>query len=127
MKAVCSGARRAVEWLKEVAGAQFVSAGAEPMYQFMLSPSSVGKFGRQWQGRGADVLVQSLENKLKVLAGELRRDTAVGSLEMKKGANLLRRSARTGRGDGLRMARAAGAAFIKAVLTGLCAAEPLSR
>jgi fumarate reductase flavoprotein subunit len=134
MNAVCNGARRAVEWLKETAGAQFVSAGAEPMYQHVIAPSSVGKFGRQWQGRGPDLLLQSLEKKLTALGGELRRGAAVHRLTPKgvegdhfevrarnvviadggfqtRYTNLLQRNARTGRGDGLRMAREAGAAF----------------
>ena len=133
MKAVSTGARRAVDWLREVAAAQFISAGAEPMYQHVLAPSSVGKFGRQWQGRGPDLLLQSLEKQLVLHGGKVRRGCAVQRLR-KNGVegesfsveaknvviadggfqtqirNLLQRNARTGRGDGLRMAREAGAA-----------------
>ncbi len=150
LTAVCKGARPALAWLREVAGARFMSEGDDPAYAFVLVPSAVGKFGREWQGRGADLLLRSLEQVLLRHEGVVRRGRAVKQLTMRDGrctgvtgesfvinasavviadggfqANLQRlrerispaperlvqRNARTGVGDGLRMAQEAGAAL----------------
>ena len=150
LKAVCNGARPAVAWLREVAGARFISEGDDPAYAFVLAPSAVGKFGREWQGRGADLLLRSLEQVLLRHRGVVRRGRAVkqlirrdgrctgvtgDSFEVTAGAvviadggfqanperlrerispapeRLVQRNARTGVGDGLRMAQKAGAAL----------------
>jgi fumarate reductase flavoprotein subunit len=147
---LCKGARGAVAWLREVAGARFISEGDDPAYAHVLAPSAVGKFGREWQGRGADLLLRSLEQVLLRHKGVVRRGRAVKQLTMRDGrctgvtgdsfevtagavviadggfqANLERlrerispaperlvqRNARTGVGDGLRMAQEAGAAL----------------
>jgi fumarate reductase flavoprotein subunit len=150
LTAVCKGARPAIDWLREVAGARFIAEGDDPAYEFVLAPSAVGKFGREWQGRGADLLLRSLEQVLLRHGGVVRRGRAVRRLTMRHErctgvagesfevtanavvmadggfqANLERlgelispaperlvqRNARTGIGDGLRMAQEAGAAF----------------
>ena len=149
-RALARDALRAIRWLGETGGVQFVRGAAEPAYEFVVAPSAVGKLDRRWQGRGADLLLQGLEQALVGHGGELRRGQRVSRLRttgvrcvglagdgfevdaaavviadggFQANAELLRkaispapegivqRNARTGRGDGLRMAEEAGAAI----------------
>lgn len=148
--ALCNTARRALDWLRQTAGAQFVRAGDDPAYEFVVTPSAVGKLGHEREGQGADQLLRSLERRLSGLGGRIERGRAATELRMDGDrcvgvagqdfeviANavvaadggyqadpervrqrlspaperLVQRNARTGRGDGLRMALAAGAAL----------------
>lgn len=143
-------AGRAVAWLREFGGAQFVRGGEAPFYDHVLAPSTIGQVGRPWQGKGADVLLDSLERKLEARGGRLMRGHAAAALRMQDGRcigiagesfevaardvviadggyqsdfellkkrispeprRLVQRNARTGCGDGLRMALGAGAAL----------------
>lgn len=147
---LCQNAARAVAWLREAGGAQFVRGGDAPFYDQVLAPSTIGQLGRPWQGKGADVLLESLERRLDSRGGRVLRGHAASALKMKDGRctgvagesfdvaaasvviadggyqahlellrerispqpkRLVQRNARTGRGDGLRMALAAGAAL----------------
>lgn len=148
--ALCRGAREAIGWLEQHAGARFARAAPEPAYEFALSPSPVGKFDRAWQERGPDLVLRALEQALVRHGGTLARGKPAARLLMRGGRcvgvagegfevaaasvviadggyqadlarlaerispapqRLVQRNARSGRGDGLRMALAAGAAF----------------
>jgi fumarate reductase flavoprotein subunit len=149
-RAVARDARRAIRWLGETAGVEFVRGDDGPAWEFVAAPSPVGKLDRRWQGRGPDLLLQGLERALAGHGGELRRGHRATRLKTNAGrcvgvvgegfevdaaavvvadggfqadGELLRkaispmpdrvvqRNARTGRGDGLRMAEEAGAAI----------------
>lgn len=150
VSALCRNAGRAVGWLRESGGAQFIRGGEAPFYDHVLAPSTIGQVGRPWQGKGADVLLGSLEQKLVAHGGRVLRGHAAAELKMQNGRciglrgegfdvaardvviadggyqndpvqtkkrispvpeRLVQRNARTGCGDGLQMALAAGAAL----------------
>ncbi|MBA2962173.1 MULTISPECIES: FAD-dependent oxidoreductase [Ramlibacter] len=154
IRTLAHNALRAARWLRDEAGAHFMRAGAEPLYDYVLAPPAVARSGRAWQGRGADVLLRALEATLQRHGGVVRRghraqallqeqgrctgaqcEGAEGALEVRSSTvvladggfqgdpdllrrhvtprpeALVQRNARTGRGDGWRMAQAAGAAM----------------
>ncbi|GAA5232318.1 FAD-dependent oxidoreductase [Verticiella sediminum] len=149
--AVAQDARRAVKWLQSH-GVRFIKGGAEPHHNFVLSPPSLQRVGSDWKGRGGDVLLRTLEQRLAGLGGQLLRGHRARSLIVKEGrcvgvagdagavpfdvsarhvviadggfqcdeelvgrsispapGRLLQRNARSGFGDGVRMAGEAGA------------------
>jgi len=153
VRTLAANALPAARWLRDTAGAHFMRAGAEPLYDYVLAPPAVARSGRPWQGRGADVLLRRLEAALVELGGVVHRGHRARSLIMKDGRctglrsegpdgamevrcaaavladggfqadpqllrryvtpqpdALVQRNGRTGRGDGWRMALAAGAA-----------------
>jgi fumarate reductase flavoprotein subunit len=149
-RALARDALRAIRWLGETAGVEFVRGDVEPAYEFSAAPSAVGTLDRRWQERGPDLLLQGLERALARHGGELRRGHRASRLTMSGGRcvglsgdgfvvdaaavviadggfqadfellrkaispapeRLVQRNARTGRGDGLRMAEEAGAAI----------------
>ena len=83
LAALCQRARRAAGWLQEVAGAQFTRVGDDPAYEFVLTPSAVGRLGREWQGRGADLLLRALEQALLRHGGRVLRGKAATRLTMR--------------------------------------------
>lgn len=157
VRAVAWEAKRAIQWLREELGTQFIRGGAEPVYDFVLAPPAVAQLGRQWQGRGSDVLLQKLEGALLAHGGSVRRghralhllmegsqcvglcgtkrhgeafEIACPSVVIADGgfqsnvellrrlisadpSKLVQRNARTGIGDGLRMAQEVGAALFE--------------
>jgi len=149
-RAVARDALRAIRWLGDTAGVEFVRGDDGPAWEFVAAPSAVGKLDRRWQGRGPDLLLQGLERSLVRNGGELRRGHRVTRLKMSAGRcvglegegfgidaaalviadggfqadrellrkaispapdRVVQRNARTGRGDGLRMAEEVGAAI----------------
>lgn len=152
VRTLAANALRAAGWLRDTAGAHFMRAGAEPLYDYVLAPPAVARSGRPWQGRGADVLLRRLESVLAEHGGVVHRGHRAvalamdgrrcigmrsegpgGAAEVRCGAAVLadggfqadpellrsyvtprpdalvQRNGRTGRGDGWRMALAAGA------------------
>ncbi|MFC6284905.1 MULTISPECIES: FAD-dependent oxidoreductase [Polaromonas] len=153
VKALSDDALQAIHWLRDNTDARFIRAGAEALYDYVLAPPSVARTGRQWQGRGADVLLRNLEARLVSGGGQLMRGIRAERLLMEGSAcagveglmsdalpfevrsscvviadggfqgsdellaryvcahpsRLVHRNTRTGAGDGLRMALAAGA------------------
>lgn len=150
-KAVAQDARRAVKWLQSH-GIRFIKGGAEPHHNFVLSPPSLQRVGSEWKGRGGDVLLRTLTQRLAKFNGQLLRGHRAQSLIVRDGRcigvsgladnqpfdvqashvvvadggfqcdtellaqnispapdKLLQRNARSGLGDGVRMAQAAGA------------------
>ncbi|MES2534545.1 MAG: FAD-dependent oxidoreductase [Pseudomonadota bacterium] len=152
-RAVATDALRAVRWL-QAQGIRFIS-GTESYHDFTLSPPTITPQGRQWEGRGGDVLLRTLEANLKRAGGSVERGMSVRHLNVGEGRclglsgvdaagaafavvaesiviadggfqadpdalreaitpapeKIFQRNARSGTGDGLRMARAAGAAI----------------
>jgi fumarate reductase flavoprotein subunit len=157
VRAVTSDAQRAIRWLRQEASMHFIRTGAEPVYEFVLAPSAVAQMGRQWQGRGADLLLQNLEAALLAHGGSIKRGHRALHLSMEgrlcvglcgttrdgeafeiicpsvviadggfqsdpellrrtitpAPGKLVQRNARTGMGDGLRMAQEVGAALLE--------------
>jgi fumarate reductase flavoprotein subunit len=150
--AFAENAGRVVDWLREE-GIQFVSVGNSAYQQWTFAPPRPITPGLDWKGRGADVMMHTLEENLKKSGGALLRETAAdalivdggritgvevqhggktqrigaravviadggfqGNLELVREnispqpSRIMQRGAATGVGDGLRMARAAGAA-----------------
>lgn len=85
VEALCHNAARAVAWLRECGGAQFIRGGEAPFYDHVLVPSTIGQVGRPWRGKGADVLLESLEHKLAARGARLLRGHAVRELKMQDG------------------------------------------
>jgi fumarate reductase flavoprotein subunit len=151
--AVATDALRAVRWL-QTQGIRFIS-GTESYHDFTLSPPTINAQGRQWEGRGGDVLLRTLEASLNRAGGRIERGMSARNLTVGDGRcagftgvdaagaafeliaqstviadggfqadpdalreaitpapeKIFQRNARSGTGDGLRMARAAGAAI----------------
>jgi len=151
--AVANDGLRSVRWMQK-AGVRFMK-GVFDYQSFVLAPPSLTAQGRQWEGRGGDVMLRTLEAELvrhggKVLRGHEAKalltarghitgvtgaTAAGGRFEMAAKAvviadggfqsndemardalspaphKVFQRNARTGMGDGLAMARAAGAAI----------------
>lgn len=152
-RAMAVEARGAIRWLQGL-GIRFIKGGAEAYHNFVLAPPANNQLGRQWEGRGGDVLMRTLETALKAKGGAVRRGHAVERLIVESGRvvgvagrtadgapfevraravvladggfqadldrirgpitpapeKVVQRNTRTGRGDGLRMAEAIGAA-----------------
>lgn len=151
-QALVATGRRAVDWL-QAAGAKFMRVGNIVWQQWVLAPPRSLTPGLEWKGRGPDVALRTLVERLVQRGGKFYLDTTAHALLDKNGrcvgvealsagsqvqfhapaviiadggfqANLdlvrshisprpesvMQRGASTGHGDGLRMARALGAA-----------------
>jgi len=71
-------AMRVVRWLQSV-GIRFIK-GPMDHHAFMLSPPTLTPSGRNWEGRGGDVLLRTLETALQKHAGAIRRGHRVEAL-----------------------------------------------
>jgi len=144
---------RVVRWMQSV-GIRFIK-GPYDYQSFMLSPPTITPQGRQWEGRGGDVMLRQFESELgklgsKVLRGHAAKrltrggeavngfegERADGSTFQVEAASVViadggfqanpgltrgpitpapekvfQRNARTGMGDGMRMAQEVGAAI----------------
>lgn len=70
-KAVASDGIRAVRWMQSV-GIRFIK-GPMPYQSFMLAPPTISPQGRQWEGRGGDVMLRRFEGVLTENGGEVLR------------------------------------------------------
>jgi fumarate reductase flavoprotein subunit len=144
---------RVVRWMQSV-GIRFIK-GPYDYQSFMLSPPTITPQGRQWEGRGGDVMLRTFESELTKLGGRVLRGHAAKRLVTNGSAvigfagergdgsafevsaqnvviadggfqtnpdytngpitpapeKVFQRNARTGMGEGMRMAREAGAAI----------------
>jgi fumarate reductase flavoprotein subunit len=150
--AVATDGIRLVRWLRDE-GVKFLNLGK--YHTFVLAPPSRTGPGLDWEGRGGDVMLRTLEANLRKRGGSLLRGTRALSLDVERSPvigvvcetaagrsrfdatavviadggfqadidlvrtnitpfadKLQQRNARTGRGDGLRMACGIGAAAI---------------
>lgn len=70
-RAVAHDGIRAVRWMQQV-GIRFIR-GPYDYQSFMLSPPTITPQGRQWEGRGGDVMLRTFESELNKLGGTIRR------------------------------------------------------
>ena len=146
--------RRVVRWLQDE-GMRFMRASASEYHKWVLAPPGRSRPGLDWEGRGGDVMLRTLETRLGTRNGEVVRGVRAKSLIMDGGRcvgvaaerdgaetayyaravfiadggfqgnaelvgryvsahpeRLKQRGAGTGRGDGMKMANAVGAALI---------------
>lgn len=152
--ALAGNARRAVDWLRSQ-GIRFIRGGPTPEFSTVLAPPMLQQFGLHWRGRGGDVLLRTLAERMAAGGGKIVRGARASSLRMANRrcvgveaecdgrlttfdadavviadggfqANpdlvgehispapdkVLQRNAKTGRGDGLRMAAEIGAKLV---------------
>lgn len=83
-RAVADDAMRLIRWLQH-AGVRFLCSGAEPYQAYTLAPPALPQFGRQWQGRGGDVMLRTLEAQLERKSGAVKRGHPVHELIVRNG------------------------------------------
>ena len=83
-QAIGKNAARAIEWLKEQ-GAAFEDHPRRTDHMPMLSPLREMKAGLDWEGGGANALLQKLGSRLIEQGGELRRGSRVQKLIQTEG------------------------------------------
>jgi fumarate reductase flavoprotein subunit len=150
-RAVAKDGIRVVRWMQSI-GIRFIR-GPYDYQSFMLSPPTITPQGRQWEGRGGDVMLRTFESALSKLGGAVLRgrravnlitedDAVVGFTGTESDGTdfvvkakavviadggfqtneddilgvispnpekVFQRNARTGMGDGMRMAQKVGA------------------
>jgi fumarate reductase flavoprotein subunit len=72
---------RFLDWLQDK-GAQFVRFNELEGYRWCMAPPRSLRAGIDWQGRGPDVVLQSLVERFVELGGDIRRGTHAQSLLM---------------------------------------------
>ena len=97
-RAVARDGLRVIRWMQSV-GIRFIS-GPYDYQAFMLAPPTITPRGRQWEGRGGDVMLRRFEEGLREHDGEVLR-----------GHTAERLSSEGGRVSGVAGTRADGRAF----------------
>ena len=105
-KAVARDGLRAVRWM-QAAGIRFIK-GPYDYQSFMLSPPTITPQGRQWEGRGGDVMLRTLEAELVRKGGKLLRGYRATKLLKSKSAVC----GFAGEGDGGRPFRVSSSAVV---------------
>jgi fumarate reductase flavoprotein subunit len=82
-KAIAVDGARVVRWMQSV-GVRFIK-GPYSYQSFVLSPPSVTPRGCEWNGRGGDVMLRTLEGELNRLGGGIRRGYKATGLEQTEG------------------------------------------
>ncbi len=82
--ALAHNAKRAVDWLRSQ-GIRFIKGGPGDEMNTVLSPPKLQQFGLHWKGRGGDVLLRTLAERVGARGGILRRGSRVRSLLIKDG------------------------------------------
>lgn len=106
--AVGSQARDAVRWLKQQ-GVRFIKVGPDAWRQNFLAPPSLMKTGLNWQGRGGDVMLRALRDRLESQGGSILQGARARELVM-----------HAGRCVGVRLERGSGMEEIRASAVVLC-------
>jgi len=70
-RSVATDGIRVVRWMQSV-GIRFIK-GPNDYQAFMLTPPTITPQGRQWEGRGGDVMLRTFENELNKGGGKLLR------------------------------------------------------
>lgn len=83
-RAIASDARHAVRWLQDN-GIRLIKVGPDAWRQHFLSPPSLMKPGLNWQGRGGDMMLRTLQKKLEDYGSSILRGAKVVSLIMDNG------------------------------------------
>jgi fumarate reductase flavoprotein subunit len=82
-RAVAQDGIRVVRWMQSV-GIRFIK-GPNDYQSFMLSPPTITPQGRQWEGRGGDVMLRTFEAELNKLGGRILRGHRVTRLSTEAG------------------------------------------
>lgn len=82
--AVATDARIAVNWLKQQ-GVRFIKVGPDPWRQNFLAPPGLLKPGLNWQGRGGDMMLRTLRQRLEEQGGTLLQGARARRLVMEAG------------------------------------------
>ncbi|MCP5143985.1 MAG: FAD-binding protein [Gammaproteobacteria bacterium] len=82
--ALAGNAVRSVDWLRSQ-GIRFIRGGPTPELGTVLAPPRLQQFGMHWKGRGGDVLLRTLSERLAERGGTLRRGARVLSIVMEAG------------------------------------------
>ncbi len=83
-QAVAKDGIRAVRWMQSV-GIRFIK-GPMAYQSFMLSPPTITPQGRQWEGRGGDVMLRTFEAELQKLGGKVLRGHRAMDLQSQDGS-----------------------------------------
>ncbi|KDC66341.1 FAD binding domain protein [Bordetella bronchiseptica MBORD591] len=83
-EAIAADARHAVRWLQGK-GIRLMKAGPDAWRQHFLAPPSLMQPGLHWQGRGGDMLLRTLRQRLEADGGRLLRGARVTRLLMAQG------------------------------------------
>lgn len=83
-RAIGHEAAATVAWLSRQ-GIRTIRAGGEPWRHKFLAPPSLMKTGLHWQGRGGDVMLRSLRQRLESLGGQLRCGVRARRLALEAG------------------------------------------
>lgn len=78
--AVAENLGHVIRWLQQQ-GIQFVKAGRDEWQDFILAPPQYPRAGLHWPGRGGDVLLRTLEQRLLERNGCIMRGARVVGLE----------------------------------------------
>lgn len=76
---------RAVRFLQSQ-GVRFLRGSPDPWHAFVVAPPSLGLMGDGWKGRGGDVLLRTLEDRLKERGSMVRRGSRARRLIIEDGA-----------------------------------------
>lgn len=82
--AIAGNVGRATSWLSE-AGIRFIKGGALDWMNRVLAPPGVRRPGLHWKGRGGDVLLNRLTERLRIAGGEIVRGARARHLKMRNG------------------------------------------
>jgi fumarate reductase flavoprotein subunit len=83
-RAVAHDARHAVRWLR-AQGIRMIRAGPDAWRQHFLAPPGLMKTGLHWEGRGGDVMLRTLRQRLESLGGRLVQGGSAKQLLMQSG------------------------------------------
>ena len=70
---------RFLDWLKDK-GTNFISFNAQEGYKWCIAPPRALRAGIDWKGRGPDVILRDLANKVEEMGGDFKRKTRALSL-----------------------------------------------
>lgn len=84
IEALSGNVGRAVSWLGEQ-GIRFIKGGPLDWMNRVLAPPGVRRPGLHWEGRGGDVLLRTLGQRLKDAGGEIMLGTRVKNLLIEDG------------------------------------------
>ncbi len=83
-EAVAADARRVVDWLT-AQGAQFTQGSASNWHRFVLAPPRAAVAGPDWVGRGPDLLLARLGDRLRQRGGQILLETRARALRLEGG------------------------------------------
>src|SRR5208282_2387668 len=83
-EAIATDAARGVRWLQQE-GIRFIKASNAPHQQWVVAPPGRTRPGLDWEGRGGDVLLRTLESRLVERGGRVLRGARAAQLLMQDG------------------------------------------